>query len=786
MAEQPALNRSYVISYAANDRNFAVVGIRLDPRVAGYRVPEDLSPHPDSKRYPNHVFTGSQPSNGDERVTHVYEILPSPWVPFTRYDDDLGPIQGRRRAVKNESQQADLTSSTKISYEGRDGSAIVSNEIEETWSIKTDEDGNSLFPLKDRDFYDASRGAVQERRQLFVPTGEEEGTLENVNGVITQTSYEPYNEFLSVKVVQTYKVDGPQLVGNVTDEAKQLVTVTTQRKGSDGYVPPSPSATKTVEVTREDAESLIERVVDTPEVFSAQAYRKTKEDLTPQKFKAAQEDQVFEQTIEGTANPNIVLATGEFVKSEEQVNKFTKRVSVTSRSITSAVTLLEKVLTPQGQIANRILTLASVDQSFVPSATMIDASVEALGDGRTVKTEVTVPNVFNARTLSAAKPDVIPEQFQATNPILTTQEIVAQSSVSMPSLGSTDLEKREERIGEFTVRKTSATRSITFPTLRGQEYDPSTNIIIKFNEKIVPSGSSLGRPATIVDPISQDFDLVKEFDLASIQSELSSILFEFPTRSSLSLPPVLKGVTVIYNGSEENASYQGIGGVNQFLGSGSISDSASATASASAKADISIEMEDVFASNIPTTSFVFFLKYPVTLNKILAKVGAQQWPVFKPKSHTIVASGESKSVRVSASGSWSSSAVPKSAAAGEEGITTFQFTKQSGFGSGYSLSNNVSIVNIPSCLHGNIGVQEQGSNTYSGEATINFNWGNLGIFPNTSKSVEAKAKYYADLGATTPTDIPRAGKYLIDSRVEIYQYGFARVYAEVLDASIFA
>ena len=187
--EYPPLGKSFVLSYANNDRDYPIIAIRKDPRVDNYKIPEDLSPHPDSKRYPNHVFTGAQPTNSDERVQWVYEILPAPWVPFTRYDDDLGPIQGRRRSVKNEGQKADLTSSTKTSYEGRDGSAIVSNEIEETWSIATDEDGNSLFPVRDRDFYDASRGAVQERRQLFVPTGEEEGTFENINGVITQTSY---------------------------------------------------------------------------------------------------------------------------------------------------------------------------------------------------------------------------------------------------------------------------------------------------------------------------------------------------------------------------------------------------------------------------------------------------------------------------------------------------------------------------------------------------------------------------------------------------------------------
>jgi hypothetical protein len=466
MADYPPIDRSYVVSYAANDRDYPVIGIKRDPRIAGYRVPEDLSPHPDSKRYPNHVFTGAQPASGDQIVTHIYEILPAPYVPFTRYDDDLGPIQGRRRSVKNEGQVAQLGPDQRVNYEAREGSAIVYTELEETWSIKTDDDGNSLFPVRDRDFYDASRGAVQERRQLFVPTGEEEGTLENINGVITQTSYEPYNEFLSVKIVQTYKVDGPQLIGKATDEARQLATVTTQRKGSSNYVPPNPTATRTVEVSSEDAESLVERIVEVPEVFGAEAYRKTREDITPQKFKAAQEDIVFEQTVEGTANPSIVLGAGEFVKSEEQVNKFTKRVSTTSRSITSAVILLEKVLTPQGQIGTRTLRLDVGDQSFAPSATLIDASVEALGDGRTVKTEVTVPSVFTSKTIRKTRPDLTPEKFRAAQADTVIEENLA-GVINPPSsitLGAGEFAKSEEQVTEFVKRISTNTRDISAAT----------------------------------------------------------------------------------------------------------------------------------------------------------------------------------------------------------------------------------------------------------------------------------------------------------------------------------
>lgn len=375
MAEQPPLNRIYVLGYSANDRDYPIVSLNADPRVAGYQVPKDLSACPD-KRYPNHVFTGAQPISGDERVRHVWEILPSPWVPFTRYDDDLGPIQGRRRSVKNEGQVASLNSSTRTTYEAREGSAIVYTELEESWSIETDEDGNSLFPIRDRDFYDASRGPVQERRQLFVPTGDEVGSLENVNGVITQTSYEPYNEFLSVKIVQTYSVDGPLLIGKATDNEGQLVTVTTQRKGTQNYNPPSPTATRTVEVAREDAESLIERIVDTPQVFDEKNLTVSKGENIPAKFKAG-----LLTTTEQEIIPQNQIITPELVEddlevSQQRLTQFRVKTTRISRPQTYS-TIQNKRLE---EIWGISIPYYEYISESVPDGDNIE--VEGLGDGK--------------------------------------------------------------------------------------------------------------------------------------------------------------------------------------------------------------------------------------------------------------------------------------------------------------------------------------------------------------------------------------------------------------------
>ena len=661
MAEQPPLSRIHVVGYSANDRDFPLLALVLDPRVAGYQVPKDLSACPD-KRYPNHVFTGAQPISGDQRVRHVWEILPSPYVPFTRYDDDLGPVQGRRRSVKNEGQVAIRQADKQVTYDAREGSAIVYTELEETWSIKTDDDGNSLFPIRDRDFYDASRGPVQERRQLFVPTGEEEGSLENVNGVITQTSYEPYNDFLSIKIVQTYSVDGPQLIGNATNNEGQLVTVTTQRKASDNYEAPQPTATRTVEASREDSETIVERIVDTPEVFGGETYRKTREDLTPQKFKAAQEDATFEQTIEGTAQTP-TLDSGEFVKSEQQVNKFLKRISTTSRNIQSSSVLSEAVLNQDGQIGTRTLTLAFGSQSFAPSSTLVDASVEALGDGRTIKTEIVIPEVFDNKTFSIERPDPVPPKFRVLIPTETEEETL-EGTASLPLLSTGQISKSEQQVTKFVKRTRTSERSdiseektivsheftsdlgggiaivketypfngslpekiigtisdavedlgdgtkirrqVTLPesedlklaTLRGQEYDDQLDIVIPFSQTVVSANSEAAEgERKRVTPRDVAHSTVVEYNEDDVKTALEEYYWEVPDMVEISLPDKLKSAAIITDVAGATKNGSGNGDTYRW----------SYSATGSIRGGLIYDIEEGFRGNIPTTRAIFFL-----------------------------------------------------------------------------------------------------------------------------------------------------------------------------------
>lgn len=950
--EYPPLGKSYVISYSNNDRDYPIIGIRKDPRVDNYKIPDDLSPHPDSTRYPNHIFTGANPTNSDERVLWVYEILPSPWVPFTRYDDDLGPIQGRRRSVKNEGQIASLTANKRVTYEAREGSAIVYTELEETWSIKTDDDGNSLFPVRIRDFYDASRGAVEERRQLFVPTGEEVATLENVNGIITQTSYEPYNEYLSFKIIQTYAVDGPQLVGQSTDNDGQLVTVTTQRKASDNYTAPQPTATKTVEVSREDAKSLVERVVDTPEVFSARtlsrerpdpipqkfrvliptdteqesvegtaslptlesgelskseqqqtkfvkristtsrdqvsfpksltqkatdndkqivtvtetvqfgdtietptatktiqseslgdgnyvvtttevpevfsakSYRKTKDDLTPQKFRGAQEDTSFEETVVGIVDPNIVLAEGEFSKSEQQINKFLKRISTTSRDIATSTDLSEIVITRDGQIATRTLRLSSDPQSIQPDALLVDGSIEALGDGRTIKTETRVDNVFSSKSISLEKPDVTPEKWRAAIPSSSSETTVAGIVNDPIVLSGSEISKSEQQVTEFIKRTRVVTRdpasegtltgqafvsdlgggiaTITekygespqisattgtvsaektplgdgkfvtrevvlpnLPTLKGQEYDETLDIVVPFTRKVVSAYNTnqTTGPKKQVDPRDVIHSSVTEYDFDIIESQLDDFYWECPDLATVNLPDILLRATLFLQISQ-GADQSTTSGDTYYVKSSS---------SSSINGDLVYDVQSGYSGLVPAVRSVFFIKRNESniTNSILAKLAqngleATIFPYVKTINHTVIMTGGSQQVSRSESAS-----------------IDYDGTGSSSQSVGVDFTVATQSMKIPPTLHPNIPIKVTTNSTLGSGS-------NISGYPPFSLSVSSSdettgvrtytypSETTISIPATDPPTFP-LGKYVTSINASPYRFGYTRVETIVVD-----
>lgn len=168
-------------------------------------------------------------------VRRTYEVLPGPYLPFTRYDLQLGPVQGRRRAVVNTGQAAALTPISKRTYEAREGSSLVSWEIEENWSDGTGSEGNPAYPIRVDDDYDDLKGPVEITSQVVAATGTEVGSVVLDPGVsITTTTYEAINQFLLDKKVEVFLLPAPELTEPRTDPETGAATNTYRQIRSVG------------------------------------------------------------------------------------------------------------------------------------------------------------------------------------------------------------------------------------------------------------------------------------------------------------------------------------------------------------------------------------------------------------------------------------------------------------------------------------------------------------------------------------------------------------------------
>lgn len=185
------------------------------------------------------VLTSEQPTKGDgtrKSVRRIYETLPGPWLPDVRHDDRLGFVQVRRRAVKTTPASYGTISATgQTVYQSRDGSALVSWEIQERWgngSGTPDGDGfpNTPFPIRiDDPTKDRERGPIHVTRQVIASTGAEPATLTYNSGTVTEVTYTYVSPGLRDKVTTTFSLPGPLLTSYVLDELTGLtVPQTTQ------------------------------------------------------------------------------------------------------------------------------------------------------------------------------------------------------------------------------------------------------------------------------------------------------------------------------------------------------------------------------------------------------------------------------------------------------------------------------------------------------------------------------------------------------------------------------
>lgn len=127
-------------------------------------------------------------------VTRLYMTLPGPWIPFTRYDDNRGPIQGQRRLVVYTGQVASLTSTIKTSYEAWEGSSFVAWEIQEIFGAGVS--GFIAYPV-----LGSATLSVDVRGRLISTsvTTVAAGTSPDTGPLVISSRVEAINEVISTK-----------------------------------------------------------------------------------------------------------------------------------------------------------------------------------------------------------------------------------------------------------------------------------------------------------------------------------------------------------------------------------------------------------------------------------------------------------------------------------------------------------------------------------------------------------------------------------------------------------
>lgn len=164
------------------------------------------------------------------QLTRVWETLPGALLPFTRWSDLLGPIQGTRRAVINTGQAPTFTATAKTTYEARQDSSYVAWELVETNSIGTGGAGNPPYPIITEEIHDDEKGDVKDVRQVVVETGSEVSSFNVSGGIATQIDYLKIDgdPFHLLKVITTYAVPGPILRSESVNPDATTTVITRQ------------------------------------------------------------------------------------------------------------------------------------------------------------------------------------------------------------------------------------------------------------------------------------------------------------------------------------------------------------------------------------------------------------------------------------------------------------------------------------------------------------------------------------------------------------------------------
>jgi hypothetical protein len=448
----------------------------------------------------------------------------------------------------------------------------------------------------------------------------------------------------------------------------------------------------------------------------------------------------------------------------------------------------------------------------------VSGSVQALGDGFTLKTQDTLPKVFNGKVFSIERPDPAPQKFRIEIPSKTEQETVA-GQVSEQSLIGNELSKSEQQVTEFVKRVSKTTRDVAAsatlggevlttelnggiaevietygddaplaaefgtvsaekenlgsgkflirkvvvnPEIRsGQTYDETFDVTIPFNREIVPAGETDNTTPSDIQPRDHLHSIKTTFDKEGAKENLLEKHVRAAEIVNLSLPNTLLGVSLASSVTRldvlpKESLIRGV------------------TVTVNAKAELGFEVAPVvrikngYSGPAKAVKHYFFLPDDACdESAILSKTGASSWPILKPQSGTIVVSVDKLK-------------------------TLFSYQR--------SLPDNLSeqkieipevellTINIPPVITGAVSIADRPGGILTARITILEApkpppYG--GSFPLVSEVLVANVSTSVirntfSQTTSTPTTIP-TGVYLYSSSVRPYKYGLVQVEAITVD-----
>lgn len=453
------------------------------------------------------------------------------------------------------------------------------------------------------------------------------------------------------------------------------------------------------------------------------SYGTQKSDVIPEKFRVSIPQTTTEQIVEGLAEQP-VLTGSQLSVTEDQINPDIKLVKIVSREEPDDdISLIGKrAYVEGGPPANTIETYSKDAIEVDTGVNVVQSTVTPLGDGSFVKETVEVES---------------------------------------------------------------------WPELKNSEWDYLLNTQVVSTQQMVVPPTDFTEPNTSYKAVNEDrtLKIVEEAPIAALNSYLISL----PTRTDIQMPTVLKSITAYWtydssgaNGSADSSGTMPSGGASSLECMASSSGQFRETAIPT----IATEIESIFGSDIPATIYFFYydsgngsMSETNLRNRLSSLIGQEirVWPTFKPQAHTIVATG----------GTVTASA---KAVASETIVASIDGTRGNAQGiqqdESFSRDVNKDIVNLAPTIHRAISIINASQYTRVG-ATATASARLTGDFTARASAGQSSGLLPVSIlpssfAATSPSDIPRSGLYIVDSKAEPFKWGWVKCSATIVNASLFA